>query len=47
VSAPTGRLIRVFSGPRYEFDAPEAVAVDGPDVWVINAGSDSVTEFTP
>src|SRR6185437_9202581 len=34
----------VFSGPRYHFDDPEALATDGAHVFVANAGNNSVTE---
>jgi hypothetical protein len=43
--APTGALVRVISGSAYQFDAPDAMAVAGPDLFVANYNSKSVTEL--
>jgi outer membrane protein assembly factor BamB len=39
VDASTGALVRVISGPKYEFDSPDAVASSGPDLFVANEGN--------
>ena len=37
--------VHVYSGSRYGFNGPDAIAVDGPDLWVANAVGNSVTEL--
>jgi hypothetical protein len=46
VKAKTGALVRVISGASYRFNEPDAVAVDGTDVFVANYQGKSVTEFS-
>ena len=36
LSASTGALVKVISGPAYKFDGPDAIASDGTHVWVAN-----------
>ena len=45
LDAATGALVQVIKGPSYGFDAPEAIASDGTDVWVANTADQSVTGF--
>jgi hypothetical protein len=45
LSAATGALIKVISGPSYGFNGPDAVFSDGTHVWVANSGG-SVTELS-
>jgi hypothetical protein len=40
----TGARVRVLSGPAYHFDSPRAMAVYGPNLFVANWDSQSVTE---
>ena len=40
----TGALVRVISGPAYQFACPAALALSGGDLFVANAGA-SVTVF--
>jgi hypothetical protein len=37
--------LKVLAGPKYSFDEPDAIVVDGAKVFVANAGDGSVTEF--
>jgi DNA-binding beta-propeller fold protein YncE len=39
LDAATGTPIRVLTGPRYQFNRPDAIAADGTRVWVANYGS--------
>ncbi len=45
LSAKTGGLVQVISGPSYKFSQPGAIASDGTHVWVANY-SNSVTELS-
>ena len=45
LSAKTGTLIRVISAPRDGLTDPEAIAVAGNRVWVVNSFGSSVTEL--
>lgn len=45
LSAKTGGLVKVISGPRYKFSGPSAIAEDRTHVWVANFAGQSVTEF--
>ncbi len=54
LSASTGALVRMIrapgydiSGPKYKFDFPDAMVVDGTDLFVGNARGNSVTEVDP
>ena len=44
LSATTGDLVKVLSGPSYGFNGPSAVSSDGTNVWVPNSNQ-SVTGF--
>ena len=44
-SATSGALIRVIGGPQYGLADPQALAVDGDDVWVADGNGGSVTEI--
>jgi len=44
LDARTGALVRVVSGARLSFRDPVAFTVSGPDVFVVDKGSNSVTE---
>jgi uncharacterized caspase-like protein/outer membrane lipoprotein-sorting protein len=43
VSTPSADAVRVYSG--YGFDGPSAIAADGAHIWVVNPGSNSVTDL--
>jgi hypothetical protein len=46
IDATTGALVRVISGPRYDFSYQAAMAAGGPHVFVVGGGfSGTVTEF--
>ena len=49
LNASTGAVIRVVSSLDFDFDTPDTIAADGPDIWVANqngnSGKDSVTEL--
>ena len=45
LSARTGGLVKVISGPRYKFFVPQSIASDGTHVWVTNNAGNSVTEL--
>ena len=44
INATTGALVRVISGPAYQFGRPDAVAAASGDLWVTNENA-SVTEI--
>ena len=46
LSASTGSLVKTISSARYKFDDPDAMALNGANVWVVNGGGDSVTELS-
>jgi hypothetical protein len=46
IDAATGALLRTVSGPGFAFDDPAALTVSGPDVFVADKGSNSVTEVS-
>lgn len=43
--ASTGALVRVISGPSYDFMYPDALARSGADIWVANRIGETVTEL--
>jgi hypothetical protein len=54
LATATGALVRVLSGPAYQFNQPTAIVVSGADVFVANSGVENsigddightVTEF--
>jgi hypothetical protein len=49
LNASTGAVIRVVSSLDFDFETPDTVAADGPDIWVANQNDqsvkDSVTEL--
>jgi DNA-binding beta-propeller fold protein YncE len=46
LSAKTGDLVQVISGPSYGFNQPDAVASDGTHVWVANFYANTLTELS-
>ena len=49
LSASTGAVVKVLSGPSYGFNGPNAIAVGGGHVWVANfgnSGNSTVTELS-
>jgi hypothetical protein len=45
IDVATGVPVRVLSQANYGFDAPQALVVNGQDVFVANYAGASVTEF--
>lgn len=45
IGASTGALIRVITGPRYQLNGPDSIAVAAGRVWVVNVNTLSVTEI--
>jgi hypothetical protein len=45
LNALTGALVGVVSGPAYGFNGPDAIVLDGDDLFVANNASASVTEL--
>jgi len=46
LSSTTGSIVHHLGYTTYQFDEPVGIAVDASKVWVINAQSDSITEFS-
>jgi hypothetical protein len=46
LSARTGHLVQVISGPRYKLNDPIGIASDGTHVWIANTSGNSVTELS-
>jgi hypothetical protein len=47
IDAATGRVLRRISGPSYDFQVPEGIAVAGGDLFVADSASNAVTEVDP
>jgi hypothetical protein len=45
IDASTGAPLEVDSAPQFGFDAPDAIAVGGHEVFVANSNGNSVTEL--
>ena len=45
VDASTGALVRVISGPKYQFRSPWQIAAGGDRLWVTNLEGNTVTTF--
>jgi hypothetical protein len=45
LNAATRALVRVISGPAYQLNGPDALLLHGTNLWVANAGGESVTAF--
>jgi hypothetical protein len=45
IDASTGALVRVVSGPAYQFDEPSAMVRDGNNLFVANQDGSSVTKL--
>jgi outer membrane protein assembly factor BamB len=45
IDARTGHLLRKVSGPSFSFDDPIALAVSGPDAYIADVASNSMTEI--
>jgi hypothetical protein len=44
VDAATGQLVQVLNGPQYGMDEVTAMTIDGPDLFVVDAGANQLTE---